>query len=553
MKKLFPYILFFFIYVSIVAKAQSNNESNVLEKKIFSVESLKRHLSFLGSDLFEGRGLGSTGESLASKYLALELNMLGVKPIGDNGTYYQHIPFHSNIPLRESDLKLIINDTIHKLNYLDDYVLLKTGPQTFIPSLTEMVFVGYGITAPEYDYNDYQYIDADGKIVVMLGGEPQSDDTVFFDGPAPTVYSYYESKIRTALSHGARGSIIIPTPLDYYYSDWEKIKKNYSFEDISLAYTPAGNFAVLINPNLSKILFDNSDFSFENIMSMHFENKMKSFPLKLKMTFNGKFKRRDFISSNVVGIIEGSDPELKNTYLIISAHYDHLGIGTPVKGDSIYNGVLDNAMGTSGVLELAKAISLMDKAPKRSIIFMFVTGEEEGALGSSYYTDHPLVPLFKTVADVNVDGLAFIDNFKSVVCAGCELSELGNILKKTLKSHNLFETSIPPEFRQYESYNFSDQISFAKAGVPAVLIMDGPDYVHISREEGINRLIDYSQNYYHSPFDDLSQKINYNASVQHLEFLLSFCLNIANSDVEPQWYKDSPFINARLRSRAERK
>jgi Zn-dependent M28 family amino/carboxypeptidase len=239
--------------------------------------------------------------------------------------------------------------------------------------------------------------------------------------------------------------------------------------------------------------------------------------------------------------------------VIISAHYDHLGIGPAVNGDSVYNGALDNAIGVSVLLELAKTFAELSSPPKRSIIFLSLTGEEKGLLGSSYYTDNPLVPLYKTIANINIDGIAFFRDFESIVGIGSEYSTLESYLNKTASGLNLSVEGVPPEFKGFEAFNQSDQVSFAYAGIPSILVLEGLKNKNKNREEVLNAFIDYILNRYHSPFDDLNQDIDYIAAAQHANVLFDLMFAIANSEDTPEWNSGSPFINARLRSIAEKK
>jgi len=515
-----------------------------------SAASIEKHFNVLASDIFEGRGTGTTGGDLAAKYIALEYSKYGLKPVGNETSYYQNIPMHGSFPLPSSELKIYLDSKETTLNLEIDYLLYKSGQQTFIPLPLSLVFVGYGIIAPEYDYNDYQSVDVEGKIVVFLQGEPQSDNPDFFNGNIPTVYSYPSSKQRIAISRGAAGSILIP---DSSKLNWSKQVSDFAFEDVNLAYSASNNLSIMMNPNIAEIFFQNSDYTFDQILQMKAVNKIVSFPLKTKLTFKGEYTQRDFLSQNIAGMIEGSDSELKGTYVIISAHYDHLGIGPIVNGDSVYNGALDNAIGVSVLLELAKSYSELNISPKRSIIFLALTGEEKGLLGSSYYIDNPLVPLYKTVANINIDGIAFFRDFESVVGVGSEFSTLKTFLSETASNLNLTVEEIPSEFNQFEAFNQSDQVSFATAGIPSILVLEGLKNKNKSKEEVLNAFVDYIVNRYHSPFDDLSQKIDYIAAAQHTLVLFNLADIIANSEDTPQWESGSPFINARLRSIAEKK
>jgi hypothetical protein len=515
----------------------------------FSKEMLQRHLQFLGSDLFEGRGTGAMGGNLAARYLALEFDKLKLLPAGNSLNYYQYVPMHGSISLPQSKLVISGEQDTTILSINTDYLLYKGGEQTFIPAPVQLVFAGYGIVAPEYDYNDYQSVDVEGKIVVVLEGEPNSDDPGYFEGERPTIYSYPESKQRIAISRGARGCIIIPS----MYTNWEVQKQNFAFEDVTLAYSVTGNLGILMNPASAERLFTGSKYSYEEIFRMHLQNRIISFPLKTYLTFKGEFRERDFVSPNIAGMIEGSDPVLKDSYIIISAHYDHLGIGPAVKGDSIYNGVFDNAAGTAALLEIARAFSALPVPPKRSILFLLLTGEEKGLLGSTYYTENPLVPLYKTAANINIDGIALFDRFKSIAGIGSEYSTLMEFLQKAAKENNVGISGIPPQFQNYESFSKSDQAAFAQAGIPSILVSEGIDYENMSKEEGFKQFIHYSEKIYHSPFDDLSQPMNMGAAVQHIKIIYDLCRILADSDITPEWYPGSPFINARLRSQAEKK
>ena len=286
---------------------------------------------------------------------------------------------------------------------------------------------------------------------------------------------------------------------------------------------------------------------------MQNDNNVKSFPLNKRISFKGEFKERDFITSNIVGMIEGKDPVLKDSYLIISAHYDHLGTGPAIANDSIYNGVQDNAIGCAVLLELARKFKKSDNVPSRSIIFLLLTGEEKGLLGSTYYTENPIAPLYKTVANINIDGIAVFDKFKSITGIGIEYSTLAKFFQEAANSMNLQVKSIPLNFEYWEAFYKSDQLAFAKAGIPSVITMEGLDYDNISTEEGLQKFKEYGESVYHTPFDDFSKSINYSAVLEHFDFLYRFAETIANSHETPEWKSGSPYINARLRSLAEKK
>lgn len=520
----------------------SQTEDELSESAI----NIKINTEILASDSLEGRGTGTKGENLAANYIAQKFNEYGLIPLGSDGSYFQYIPMHASIPLSSSELKIYFEEKETELELNRDYLLYTAGQQTFIPMPRELVFVGYGIIAPEFDYNDYQSVDVEGKIVVFIDGEPESSDKEFFDGEAPSIYSYPGSKQRLAISRGAAGSIFINTS---EYIQWQEQMKEFSFEDVSLAYSISNNLSILLNPESASLLFDNADHSFTDVLEMKKSSKLRSFPLNVSVTFKGEYTQRDFISSNVMGMIEGNDDELKDTYLLITAHYDHLGIGTPVDGDSIYNGALDNATGVSVLMELADRF--LSNQSRRSIIFLALTGEEKGLLGSTFYTDNPVVPIHKTIANINIDGVPFFPNFEGVVGIGSEYSTLKNFLISTADEQNLIVEKIPPAFQQFEAFNRSDQIAFALAGIPSMLVLEGLQNKNKSEDEVLSAFLDYTINRYHTPFDDLNQDINFNAAARFTEFLYQLIYKIANSDEPPVWNDGSPFINARLRAIAE--
>jgi hypothetical protein len=553
MNKFFIKILSFVLLTTILGIPQNGKTlSNILDE--IKSDSLKKHLYILADDSLEGRGVGTKGGNIAAKYIADQFAKYGLKKITASNNYFQNIPMHGSIPLLSSDLMLInVNDTI-KFNLSKDYFLYRSGQQTFTPVPLPLVFVGYGIVAPEFDYNDYQTVDVEGKIVVYIDGEPHSNDENYFDGKIPTVYSYPESKRRIAISRGAAGTIQIPlSSID----DWKSIQNDFEFEDVTLAYSVSSNLSIILKPDLADVLLKNSGYSFKDVIEMYINNQIISFPLKAKLKFKGVFKERDFTSPNIIGMVEGNDPELKDSYIIISAHYDHLGIGSSVKGDSIYNGALDNAIGVSVLLELAKIFSRVDLEtelkPKRSIIFIATTGEEKGLLGSSYYTDNPIIPLYKTIANINIDGVAMFKDFESIVGIGNEYSTLQHTLEYIAEKNNMIIENIPAEYKSYDAFNKSDQLAFAVAGIPSIIILEGTKNKTKNKDEVLNAFTKYFLEYYHKPNDDVNQNIDFEAAVNHARIIFDFCYSLANEKNAPEWKTGSPFINARLRSIAEKR
>lgn len=554
--KIFHHILFVLLSVQLnsLISAQSKESGLIKTLNSISSENISHHVKFLASDSLEGRGTGQPGGNLAAKYLESEFGKMGLKPTGDNNSYYQYIPMHSSNPLSSS--QLVIYQSYNEIQLIlgEDYLLFTSGEQTYLPMPVNMVFAGYGIHAPEFDYNDYHSINVEGKIVVFLEGEPESEEQDYFSGQAPSIYSLPESKQRLAFAKGAAGSILIPSEIYKDSLNWQTMKYQFAFEDVVLAYSVSSSFSIKINPNSAELLFNESGYSLDEIYEMHRSGRMKSFALESNLSFKGVFKERDFLSPNIIGMISGSDSKLTDSYLIVSAHYDHLGIGPAIDGDSIYNGALDNAIGMAVMLEIARSISEDEIKPARSIIFIATTGEEKGLLGSAYYVQNPVKPLYKTVANINIDGIALFKDFTSMVGVGSELSTLRNYLTTTLEKFELKISKIPDEFYQFDAFNRSDQLMFASAGIPSILVLEGPDNKHITYDDAIKGMIGYNIYNYHKPSDDLNNiVIDYEAARQHAEVLKELILSIANSDEEPEWNEGSAFINARLRSIAEKR
>lgn len=512
--------------------------------------TLRLHAEFLGSDALEGRGTGTPASFVAATYLASEMRKLRLLPIGEDSTYYQNIPMHGSKPLAQTSLQIFGKASERTLRLGEDYLLDQAGAHAFIPKPVPLVFVGYGIVAPEYDYNDYEKIEAEGKIVVYFEGEPRSNDRRYFEGEHATVHALLRTKQNTAMARGALGSIMIPRA---HGKPWALWRREFGFEDIQLYYSVTRNFCAIINPQSASWLFEGATHSLEDLRRKEEANALSSFALPLRASFRGSFQQRDFLAANVAGLLAGRDAGRENSYVLVSAHYDHLGLGPAVRGDSVYNGVFDNAIGVAAALEIARALAALPERPARSVLFLFTTGEEHGLLGSTYYADHPLVPLHQTVANLNVDGLALFDTFDDLVGVGAELSSLGETLQDVARELGLSVSPVPAPFSASTAFALSDQFAFACAGIPALLVMEGTHYRNTPHDEGMQRLLAWGKNIYHSPFDDLAQPLNYEAAAQHARALLAFCYALAQTEQAPQWRANTPFNSARLRSIAEQR
>ncbi len=515
--------------------------------------ALRLHTEFLGSDALEGRGAGTSASFVAATYLASELRKLRLLPMGEDSTYYQNIPMHGSKPLPQTSLQFFNKHGEFTLRLGEDYLLDQAGPYAFIAKPAPLVFVGYGIVAPEYDYNDYQELEVEGKIVVFFEGEPRSHDRHYFEGEQPTLHSLLRTKQNVAMARGALGSIMIPHARETAYKTWPEWQREFAWEDVHLYYSVARNLGVIMNPQSAERLFAEAAYALEELDKMEATNKLPSFTLPVRAAFRGSFQQRDFLAANVVGMLPGRDPHIKNPYVLVSAHYDHLGFGPVVRGDSIYNGVFDNAVGVAAVLEIARAFAALPTRPARALVFLFTTGEEYGLLGATYYADNPLVPLHQTAANLNIDGLALFDTFEDLVGVGAELSTLGEVLEEVAGEIGLTVSEVPAPFSASTAFAASDQFAFATAGIPAILIMEGQRYRNTAYEAGLQRMIRWGREIYHSPFDDLQQPLNYEAATQHVRALFAFCCALAELQKPPEWRANTPFHNTRLRTIAEQR
>lgn len=538
------------VALAVCPRAGAGKPSPRAAAEAVSAEKLHRHTVVLGSDALEGRAPGTAGGSRAAAYVAGELERSGVQPLGDEGTFFQQVPLHGNTPLPDSRLSLTSLGETQTLILGEDYLLYTTGSQTWIPHPVPMVFVGYGIVAPEFDHNDYADVDVHGKVVVYLAGEPVSEDPDYFAGTEPTVYSSAETKTRIALSRGAVGSVMIPVTDD---ADglWDRLRNEFAFEHLTLAYAVPRHLSIILHPRHAAQLFAEALYDFDAVLAMHAGHTLRAFHLPVQLGFEGSFRSRNFLAPNVVGWLGGGNSRMADRYLVISAHYDHLGIGPAVGDDAIYNGVVDNALGVACVLELARVLSQVTGPPERSVIFLLTTAEEEGNLGATFFLDHSPVPHPRIVANINVDGLATLDTFDDVVGIGGDLSDLGQILNRAVKPLGL-HTSRPEEMvLGHEAYARSDQVAFAEAGIPAILVVEGLQWRNTSREDAVRDLTRWFDQVYHTPKDDVEQPLQFDACRQHCAAIAAFALAVADAPSDPAWFPGTPYAYQRLLSLAD--
>jgi len=506
-----------------------------------SAERLRQHVTVLGSDAFAGRAAGTRGGALTEAYVAGQLAASGVAGLAKDGGYLQAVPMHGSVPLPESELLLISPCHSGALSLGDEYLLFTSGDATLLPQPVEVVFAGHGVVAPEWGQDDYAGLSVRGKVVAVLAGEPERRARRGAGGEGPSLYASPETKRRIALSRGAVGLLVIPSLREPTWRDWAARQREFAFEHVVLPYGVTQSFAALLHRRAAERLLCGARYSLTQLDEMDGDGRLPAFATRAQVRFRGVFAERDFVAHNVAGVVRGSDPQLANTFVLVTAHHDHLGEGPPINGDGIYNGVVDNAMGVAAVLEVMRVLAASPVKPRRSVAAVFFTGEEKGLLGSSYYVDHPLAPLHATVAAVNVDGLATFDTFNDIVVLGGEWSTLGAMAARVAAALGLELSQPPPAYARPDLYALSDQIALARGGIPTVLINEGFRVRHRRPEEALAHAVAWGQTRYHTPFDDLSQPITWEAAVQHTEVILALVRAVADEATAPAWLPGSPF------------
>ncbi len=499
-------------------------------------EAIRAHMQFLADDLMEGRATGTRGYMLAANYIRSQFELTGLKP-GANGSYFQSVPLRlSKLVPEQSSFSVKRNGEETKLVYEQTFAMRGNANYENTSVEAPVVFVGYGVSAPQFHYDDYAGIDVKGKIVLVLYGAPASlpsSERAHFSRP--------NRKQEMAAAHGAVGYISVlsadqekRTPFSRIAGFMRRpgmrwIDANGKPNDVEPAIRGE---ATISSDAARQIFFVGAPQTFDEAAAAATAGKSQSFSLPLTASIHTVSQFELMQSPNVVGILPGSDPKLKDEYVLYTAHADHLGIGRPVNGDTIYNGALDNASGTAALMEMAHAFATLKTPPRRSIMFVAVTGEEEGLLGSDYFAHYPTVPIDKIAANINMDELPMVFDFKDVIPLGAEHSSLGPLIDRIAKSEGL-ETS-PDSMPEENFFVRSDQYSLVREGVPAVAIEGGEKAVDPQKKGGeIERA--WIKNFYHSPQDDMNQTLDFNAAAKYTRLNLALGYAVANQDERPTW------------------
>jgi Zn-dependent M28 family amino/carboxypeptidase len=511
-----------------------------------SGEKIRAHVKYLSSDELQGRGVGTTGGRLATNYIAAQLEAEGVKPGGEDGSYFQRVPLVGTET--QPGASLTVTGTANgtsTLRFVKDFVGTAFSQKPANDFDAEAVFVGHGISAPEYGWDDYKGEDVKGKVLVFFTNEPPSTDPKFFGGPALTYYGRWTYKFEEATRRGAVAALIIHTTPTAGYG-WGVVSGSWSQEHPELKL-PSGerglDLAAWLTQDAGARLVSSTGKTLDELLAMANEKSFRPIDLHVRVKGHIPVKLRQIESRNVVGRVDGADSKLKSQAVMFTAHWDHLGIGIPVKGEKIYNGAVDNATGCGMVLEMARVWAALPQKPKRSALFIFVTAEESGLLGSEYYGEHPIVPTGQTVADINFDAFYPFGKTRDVSVTGAERTTLWPIVQSDAKRMNL---TIEPDPEPGQGHYYrSDHFSLARVGIPSFSISAGTQYIGKPADFGKTVFEQYNSTHYHQPSDEYRQDWDFASMEQMADFGLTLGLDFANTPKMPTWLPGDEFLKAR--------
>ncbi|HEY2125328.1 MAG TPA: M20/M25/M40 family metallo-hydrolase [Chthoniobacterales bacterium] len=506
------------------------------------------HIKALASDEFEGRAPGSHGEELTVQYIAKEFLKVGLAPGNPAGGYTQEVPLAGITTTPQ--LSFTVKDQSTSLNYPDDYVASSARLQKEIKvENSDIVFVGYGVVAPEYDWDDYKDVDVRGKTILMLINDPPIPDPKdpsrldegMFKGRAMTYYGRWTYKYEIAAQKGAAAAIIIheTEPAAYPYS---VVRTSWSKENFELDAADKNMSAVSVRSwitlDVARKLLQDAGQNFDELKKAAITKQFRPVLLPAKASFDLKQTVRSLKSHNVIGKLPGSDPKLKEEYVLYTAHWDHLGRHPELKGDQIFNGAVDNASGDAAVLQLAAAFAKLNPAPKRSILFMCTTAEEAGLLGAKYYAEHPLYPLAKTLADINIDSMNVWGKTRDVEDTSFGLTTLDDLLADAAKKQG--RVAIPNSRPEKGSFYRADNFEFSKVGLPSLYIGKGEHLVARATDAPL-RSDEFDLHDYHQVSDEVKPDWDLSGAVEDVQLLFEVGYQVANGSKFPEWKPGAEF------------
>jgi len=513
-----------------------------------SGERIRAHVKFLSSDLLEGRGVAVRGGDLAADYIATQFALAGAKPAGDNGTYFQKVPLVGVQTKPDAVISASGSAKDASFRWRDDFVGIDRRQQPSTDFEAEAIFVGHGIVAPEYQWDDFKGVDVKGKMLVLFTNEPPSTDPKFFGGRALTYYGRWSYKFEEALRHGAIGAIIIHTTPTAGYG-WEVVRNSWGREEpyVKLASGDAElAFAGWVTQDAGAKFLALAGKTLDDLLRAADTRDFRPIPLGVKVRVAMRSDIREMNTKNVAAIVPGSDQQASKEAVIFSAHWDHLGVGAPVNGDAIYNGAVDNATGCGILLEIARAWAALPQKPRRSALFLAVTAEEGGLRGSEYYARHPLIPPGNTVVALNYDALQPVGKSTGVVVSGAERTTLWPLVQDTAKR---FTLTIQPDPRPEQgSYYRSDHFSFARAGIPSFSIKESNEFAGKPASYGAEVFREFNEKHYHQPSDEYRDNWDFSGLEEMAKFGFTLGVDAANMRPMPTWNPGDEFLPARQKS-----
>ena len=511
-------------------------------------EGMLGHIRTLASDAYEGRAPGTPGEDSTVAYLTAQFKSLGLAPGNPDGSYVQNVELVGYTGTSTATVRVGRENLT--MRPLQDFVAVSRHDTTEINvANSEIVFVGYGVVAPEYGWDDYRGVDVKGKTVLIMVGDPPIPDpadstqldSTMFRGKAMTYYGRWTYKYEMASEKGAAAAIIIHRtgPAGY---PWEVVSGSWGQENLDIPSSGASTRVPVegwITEQKARELFLASGRDFDGVSAHAAQRDFTPLPIFGTASWRVRNTTRRIQSRNVIAKLEGSDPTLKNEYVVYSAHWDHFGKNPSLQGDQILNGALDNASGTAQMLEIAKAFTQLSTPPKRSILFLAVTAEEAGLLGAKYYAQHPLYPLTQTLANINIDGANQWGRTSDVVVIGLGNSTLDDLLDSVVTASG--RTIVPDPESEKGFFYRSDHFEFAKEGVPALYADAGVNYVGKPAGWGLQKRAEYTANDYHKPSDDVKADWDLSGAVEDGQMLFEVGYRIAQSSQWPEWKPGTEF------------
>ncbi len=505
-------------------------------------ERLLERIKVLASDDFEGRQPGSPGEDKTVKYLEEQAKAIGLEPGNPDGTYIQQVPLVGITAQRPMTMKFTPKKgAALNAEFGPDFV---AWTKRVVPSVSvnaDLIFAGYGVQAPEFKWDDFKGLDVKGKVIVVLVNDPPVEGENIFGGKAMTYYGRWTYKYEKAAELGAAGCLIIHDTVPAGYG-WQVVQGRMSEQfDLDTPDKNMGRAAMegWITGETADKLMKMAGQDLAALKKAAVSRDFKPVPLDVRASITIKNKLRKVASRNVLAKITGSDAKLKDEYVIYTAHWDHYGIGAEKNGDKIYNGAEDNASGTAQVMEIARGFKQLHHMPKRSLLFLWVTAEEQGLLGSQYYAEHPLYPLSKTAASINIDALNLLGRTRDITSIGLGMTTLDEVLTQAAKEQGRV---VKPDAEPEKGFYYrSDHFNFAKQGVPALNPNGGTDFIGKPAGWGMQQRAEYESKHYHQPSDDVKPYWDLSGLVEDSRLLLTVGYRIAENPTMPEWKPGTEF------------